>query len=71
MVEKPAALTLGDLAAMQAASDAAGVVLLVGQTLRFGDLGRALHATVTAGDIGAPVFVQLIVNSARSWPSVT
>lgn len=68
LVEKPAALTLPELARMQRTCDAAGVVLLVGQTLRFGELAGALRAAATNGDVGTPVFAHLVVNSARPWP---
>ena len=68
LVEKPAALSLGDLDAMQRACAAAGVVLLVGQTLRFTVVGRALVEAVRAGDLGQPVLVSWVANTARPWP---
>lgn len=68
LVEKPAALSLAELGAMQRACSSAGVALLVGQTLRFGDLGRALHACAAAGDVGEPVYCHLVTNTRRPWP---
>ncbi|MBI3942433.1 MAG: Gfo/Idh/MocA family oxidoreductase [Chloroflexi bacterium] len=68
LLEKPAALSLAHLQEMQAACDRAGVILLVGQLVRFQELGRALGDSVAAGDVGQPVFFNFVTNVSRLWP---
>lgn len=69
LVEKPAALSLAEFDAMRQAASAAGTLLMVGQTLRFHDVSRALHLAAREGDIGQPVFFHWVSDSARPWPA--
>ena len=52
LVEKPMALTVGDCDRMIEASDAAGKVLMVGQSLRHSPVNRKVKALIAEGAIG-------------------
>lgn len=67
LVEKPAALTLKDLQRMQIACDDAGVVLLVGQTLRYHSVAQGFYSSRQEGAIGEPVYFNWASGSNRQW----
>lgn len=69
LVEKPAALSVVEFDEMHRAAETAGTLLMVGQTLRFHDVSKALHRAAREGDIGQPVFFNWVSDSARSWPA--
>jgi predicted dehydrogenase len=62
--EKPLALTMQDARAMIAAARDAGVALLVGQVVRFFPEYRRLSAALAAGQIGAPVSLSMLRQTA-------
>lgn len=68
LLEKPVCLTLAELDEIQRISRDAGVALLVGQSLRFDHVARALRETVDAGDLGPLALFQWVSNTARPWP---
>jgi predicted dehydrogenase len=68
LVEKPAALSIEQLTEMQRVCDERGVVLFVGQTLRYHPVPQAFHRSVREGVIGDPVYLNWIGNSRRPWP---
>ena len=70
--EKPLALTVADGAAMIAACEQRGVLLLVAQVVRFFPEYRAMERAVRAGEIGAVARVSLLRQSfvprgGKSW----
>ncbi len=68
LLEKPAALTLDDLASIESACDDAGVTLMIGQTMRFDEVVGSAHAACADGAIGNPVYVNWVSNTSRRWP---
>ncbi|MGA7669509.1 MAG: Gfo/Idh/MocA family oxidoreductase [Nitrolancea sp.] len=68
LLEKPAALSLDDLASVEHACDDAGVTLMIGQTMRFDEVVKTAHDTCREGAIGTPVYVNWVSNTARRWP---
>lgn len=68
LLEKPVCLTLAELDEIQLAARNTGVVLLVGQSLRFDHITRTLHESVDAGDLGPLALFQWVSNTARPWP---
>jgi predicted dehydrogenase len=67
-VEKPIALSLDDADEMIRACNEAGVRLMVGQSLRFEGVNRALESLVRAGEIGRLVHVSTTNWSGYFWP---
>ncbi|HHW09887.1 MAG TPA: Gfo/Idh/MocA family oxidoreductase [Firmicutes bacterium] len=55
LVEKPMATNLADCRQMKAAADQAGVILMVGQVLRFRTIHRKAREILRAGEIGEVV----------------
>lgn len=68
LLEKPAGLTLAELDEMQQVCREAGVMLLVGQSLRFDHIARSLHEAVEEGDLGQLALFHWVSNIARPWP---
>ncbi len=68
LLEKPAALSLDDLAAIESACDDAGVTLMVGQTMRFDDVVKSARDACVEGNIGDPVYINWVSNTSRRWP---
>ncbi|MCC6445846.1 MAG: Gfo/Idh/MocA family oxidoreductase [Armatimonadetes bacterium] len=54
LVEKPMATTLEDARAMVQAAEESGVVLMVGQVLRFREMNRQARSLIREGKIGQP-----------------
>lgn len=67
LVEKPIAMTLGELDAMAAAADRAGVRMMCAQSLRFKPKFRAVTQAVRDGRIGRPVFARMGSPSSPFW----
>ncbi|PYG00077.1 myo-inositol 2-dehydrogenase / D-chiro-inositol 1-dehydrogenase [Georgenia satyanarayanai] len=65
-VDKPAALALGELDAMVAAT--AGTSLMVGQTVRFQPAVRRLAQAVRDGRVGDPRLLHLTWYTGHAWP---
>lgn len=66
LIEKPAARNLDELAQIEAAMSAAGVLCMVAENYFFKPLVRVLRAHLEAGDIGQPLFIE--VNRAKRQP---
>lgn len=69
LLEKPAALSLEELQEMQSSCDAAGVTLMVGQTMRFDGVVNAAREACHDGQIGKPIYVNWVSNTVRRWPA--
>jgi predicted dehydrogenase len=67
-VEKPIALSLDDADTMIEACEASGVHLMVGQSLRFEPVNKALVGLVRRGEIGRLVHVSTTNWSGYFWP---
>lgn len=67
-VDKPAALSLTDFDAMTAAADAAGVSLMVGQTVRFQPIISRLQAAVARCEIGKGRLLHTTWYTGHAWP---
>lgn len=65
-VDKPAALSLGELDAMIAAT--AGTSLMVGQTVRFQPAVRRLAQAVKEGRVGDPRLLHITWYTGHAWP---
>lgn len=65
-VDKPAALTLGQLDAMVAAT--AGTSLMVGQTVRFQPAVARLARAARSGQVGAPRLLHITWYTGHAWP---
>jgi len=58
LVEKPLGLTVAECDEMISVAEAAGVVLMVGQVMRFSAEFRAIRERIDSGEIGAPMAVR-------------
>lgn len=67
-VDKPAALSLPELDAMVAATEGAGLSLLVGQTVRFQPAVAAIGRQVADGAIGTPRLAHVTWYTGHAWP---
>lgn len=59
LIEKPVARTLAELAAIEAAVRAAGTLCMVAENYHFKPAVRVLRRHLDAGDLGAPLFLEL------------
>lgn len=68
-VEKPAALNLADLDSMVAATEARGLSLMVGQTVRFQPSIATIATSIQTGEIGTPRLTHVSWYTGYVWPA--
>ena len=67
-VDKPAALSVEDLEEMIQSAEAAGVTLMVGQTVRFQPIIQRVRQAVDRGAVGTPRLLHVSWYTGHVWP---
>ncbi len=67
-VDKPAALSVVDLDEMLRSADAAGVTLMVGQTVRFQPISQKVRRAIDRGAVGTPRLLHVSWYTGHVWP---